>query len=405
MKLKILFVDDEPKVLQGLQRMMRSMRGKWDIVTAGSGPEALELLRREPMDVVVTDMRMPGMDGNQLLQEIKNRYPEIVRIILSGQSDREMILMSVRPAHQYLSKPCGDEILKSTIERSCGLRDLLDNNSLKRLVSQIDSLPSQPALYLQILREVESPYSSMRKIGEIISQDLGMTAKILQLVNSAFFGFRRHISSPAEAAELLGLETIKALVLSVKIFSQLDKASMRVLPVERIWAHSLATGVFAKTIAAAEGQERPVIDDAFMAGLLHDAGKLILGANLPGQYKEALEAARHQGASDLEAERRAFGVTHAEVGAYLFALWGLPFTIVEALAFHHSPLSCSHKEPGVLTAVHIGSALEHTLRGEEKADCRPDLEYLEELRVQQRLPAWRALCEKQANKKEAHHDV
>ncbi|MBI4796222.1 MAG: HDOD domain-containing protein [Deltaproteobacteria bacterium] len=391
MKLRILFVDDEPHVLQGLQRMLRGMRDVWEIATAASGPEALDLLSRKPVDVVVTDMRMPGMDGNQLLQEIKNRYPEIVRIILSGQSDREMVLKSVRPAHQYLSKPCRDEILKSTIERSCGLRDLLADNSLKRLISRLDSLPSQPALYLEILRELESPYSSMHRIGEIISQDLGMTAKILQLVNSAFFGFRRHISSPAEAAELLGLETIKALVLSVKIFSQLDKAGMKVFAVDRIWAHSLATGVFAKTIATAEKQERTVIDDAFMAGLLHDAGKLILAANLPQQYKEALVAARNKGSSDLEEEQRAFRVTHAEVGAYLLALWGLPFPIVEAIAFHHSPSQCPHQELGILTAVHVGSALELLLHHEKDADSQLDRKYLAELEILHKLPEWQAL--------------
>jgi HD-like signal output (HDOD) protein len=384
--------------------MLRGMRDVWEISTAAGGPEALDLLSRKPVDVVVTDMRMPGMDGNQLLQEIKNRYPEIVRIVLSGQSDREMVLKSVGPAHQYLSKPCRDEILKSTIERSCGLRDLLADNSLRRLISRIDSLPSQPALYLEILRLLESPYSSMRRIGEIISQDLGMTAKILQLVNSAFFGFRRHISSPAEATELLGLETIKALVLSVKIFSQLDKAGMKVFAVDRVWAHSLATGVLAKTIAAAEKQEVAVIDDAFMAGLLHDAGKLILAANLPQQYKEALNASRHNGGSELAAERQAFGVTHAEVGAYLLALWGLPFPIVEAIAFHHAPGKCSQKELGVLTAVHVGSCLEHALRGEERADSMPDSAYLAELQILPRLPEWQALCG-QALKEGDGHDA
>jgi len=402
LKLSILFVDDEPHVLQGLQRMLRSMRGEWEINTAGSGNEALDFLSRTPADVVVTDMRMPGMDGNQLLQEIKNRYPEIVRIVLSGQSDREMVLKSIRPAHQYLSKPCSDEILKSTIERSCGLRDLLANNSLKQLISRIDSLPSQPALYLEILREMESPYSSMQKIGEIVSKDIGMTAKILQLVNSAFFGFRRHISSPAEAAELLGLETIKALVLSVKIFSRLDQAAMKVFAVDRIWDHSLTTGIFARTIAIAENQGCTTIDDAFMAGLLHDAGKLVLAANLPQRYKEVLKAARAQGGSNLEAEQQAFGVTHAEVGAYLLALWGLPFPIVEAIAHHHFPGKCPHKELGVLTAVHVGNYQELLLHDETDADGKLDREYLAELAVLHKLSEWQALCRQALKEGDSH---
>ncbi len=392
MKLKILFVDDEPNLLQGLVRMMRSMRQEWEIATAGSGPEALERLSQEPFDVVVTDMRMPGMDGTQLLNEVKNRYPEVVRIILSGHSDREMLLKSVRPAHQFLTKPCRDEVLKSAITRACGLRDLLADKSLKQAISRIDSLPSLPALYLEIMKEVESPYSSMHKIGEIISRDIGMTAKILQLVNSTFFGFRRHIASPAEAAELLGLETIKTLVLSVKIFSEFDKTGIKTFAADRIWRHSLTTGIFAKIIAAAENQEPPVINDAFMAGLLHCAGKLILAVNLPQQYKEALNLSRGQGLPVLEAERQTCGVTHGEVGAYLLSLWGLPFPIVEAIAYHHRPGSCPQQEMGVLTAIHVGCFLEYQLHGEKEVDCHLDRDYLARLQLRHKLPEWQDLC-------------
>jgi HD-like signal output (HDOD) protein len=403
MKLKILLVDDDPQVLQGLVRMMRSRRQEWEIATAAGGPEALAILSRQPFDVVVSDMRMPGMDGAQLLGEVKKRYPEIVRIVLSGQSDKEMVLKSVMPAHQYLTKPCNDEILKSSIERSCGLRDLLADHSLKQLVSRIDSLPSLPALYVEILKELESQYASIHRIGEVISQDIGMTAKILQLVNSAFFGYCRHISSPAQAVELLGLETIKALVLSVKIFSQMDRSSMTVLAMDRIWAHSLATGVFARTIATAEKCERAVADDAFMSGMLHDVGKLILAVNLPKLYKEALAGPRSSEDSVLEAERQTFGVTHAEVGAYLLSLWGLPFPIVEAVAFHHAPGRCPQKKMGPLAAVHAGNCLEYAINGQEDDQCQMDAAYIDELEVLHTIPAWQALC-RQAIKDGDGHD-
>lgn len=402
MKLRILFVDDEPKVLQGLLRMMHSKRHEWEIFTAGGGQEALDLLSRNPVDVVVTDVRMPGMDGSQLLKELQNRYPEVVRIVLSGHSDREMVLKSVRPAHQYLSKPCSDEILKSVIERACVIRELLADKFLKKLISRMDSLPSLPSLFLEIMREVESPYSSMHKIGEIISRDIGMTAKILQLVNSAFFGFRRHIASPAEAAELLGLETIKALVLSVKIFSQFDKSGMKIFNADRIWGHSLATGIFARTIAAAENQERTVIDDAFMAGLLHDTGKLVLAANLSQQYQEAQTLSRQHGSPIQEAEKQAFGVTHAEVGAYLLSLWGLPFPIVEAIAYHHHPGGCPQKEMGVLAAIHVANSLENRLHGDKDADCRLDREYLAELKLLHKLPELLDRCQQALKEGEGH---
>jgi len=177
---------------------------------------------------------------------------------------------------------------------------------------------------------------------------------------------------------------------------------MKVLAVDRIWAHSLATGVFARTIATAEKCERAVADDAFMAGMLHDAGKLILAANLSRQYQEVLTGPRENGASVLEAERQTFGVTHAEVGAYLLALWGLPFNIVEATAFHHIPGRCPHKELGVLTAVHAGSSLEHALHGEEDADNQLDVAYLTELKILHRLPDWQDLCRQAATEGEPH---
>src|SRR5262245_37814840 len=98
---KILFVDDEPNVLQGLERMLRSMRHEWEMQFAMSGPAALERLAEQTFDVIVSDMRMPGMTGAQLLTEVSQRHPHIVRIILSGQADQEDILRSVGPTHQY----------------------------------------------------------------------------------------------------------------------------------------------------------------------------------------------------------------------------------------------------------------------------------------------------------------
>ena len=291
MKVNILFVDDEPLVLQGLQRVLRRLRDEWDIAFAHSGPEALEKLSREPFDVIVSDMRMPGMDGGQLLAEVKERYPHMVRIILSGQSERGMVMKTIKPAHQYLAKPCDDATLKACLGRARLLRGMMADESLRGLISQIDTLPSLPALYMAIVKELEKDCASIKTIGGIISQDIGMTAKILQLVNSAFFGFRRHIASPAEAVELLGLETIKVLVLSVEIFSQLDQEKIPAFSVKSLWDHSLATGVYARTIAVQEKVEHALVEDSFMAGVLHDAGKLVLAANLPDRYQGVLTLA------------------------------------------------------------------------------------------------------------------
>jgi HD-like signal output (HDOD) protein len=336
-------------------------------------------------------MRMPGMDGAQLLNEVKQRYPHVVRIILSGHSDQQSLLRSVGVAHQYLSKPCDADTLKNTVARACGLRELLADKTLIELVAQMNSLPSLPSLYAEVMQELQSPDGSLQKVGQIISKDVGMSAKILQLVNSAFFGLRRHVSSPSEAAVFLGVDTVRALVLSVNIFSQFDRTKLKNFSIDRLWTHSNVTGVLAKHIAKAEGAEPKTVDHAFTAGLLHDVGKLVLAANLPDQYSQTLALARAQKMPLSEVERETLGATHAEVGAYLLGLWGLPDPIVEAVAYHAHPRRCPDHKFSPLTAVHVANALEHEARVINADEVAPawEREYLSELGLTHRLDAWR----------------
>ncbi|MGQ9688779.1 MAG: HDOD domain-containing protein [Desulfobaccales bacterium] len=392
-KLKILFVDDDPNVLNGLRRMLRSMRDQWETFFANSGVEALDFLARQEVDVVVSDMRMPGMDGAELLQTVKERYPHVIRIILSGQSDRRKVFETVKVAHQYLSKPCDDATLKATIERSRLLYDLLGDRSLKEVVSRIESLPSLPALYFEILQELESDYCFIQKVGEIIARDIGMTAKILQLVNSAFFGFYHHVSSPVQAAELLGTEVIKVLVLSEKIFSSLDHHKLAAFKFESLWEHSLVTGLTAKTIARKERHSQTEIDQAFMAGVLHDSGKLVLAANFPDKYKETTALAQEAGLFLWEAERRVLGVSHGEIGAYLLALWGLPEAIVDAIARHHEPPRLNTRV-SLRALIYASNLLEHAARGQSGA---AGLAALREQGWGEKLAAWQETCEHLVN--------
>jgi HD-like signal output (HDOD) protein len=373
--------------------MLRLMRHEWNMEFACGGAEALAILGIHHFDVVVSDMRMPGMSGAQLLTEIRHRHPHIVRIILSGYADEELTLKSLGPAHQFLSKPCRAEAIKSTVSRACALRDLLGNEKLQLLVSQMQSLPSLPTLYIKLTEELAAAESSLKKVGDIISQDLGMTAKVLQMVNSAFFGVRRHISSPTEAVGLLGLDTIMTLVLTIQIFSQFEDECLANFSPAALWAHSLQVGLFAKRLSQAAGQGGEVVKDAFTAGLLHDAGQLVLAANLPRQFAESLELAQAEKLSHHEAERQVFGATHSEVGAYLFGLWGLPQSIVEAVAYHHRPADCVAEGFGPLTAVHVGNALERETQALPPEWCFAalDMDYLAKLGLADRLPEWRDL--------------
>ena len=393
--LRVVFVDDEPYVLQALSRLLRPMRAEWQMEFAPSAPAALEILAQGPFDAVVTDMRMPGMDGAELLDEVKRRHPHVVRIVLSGQADQASVLRSLGSTHQYLSKPCDPETLKQTLVRACAVRMLLADDALKQVVSQLGSLPSLPTTYVVLLDECRAADASVLKVADAISQDMAMTAKVLQMANSAFFGRRRRVSDPLQAVQLLGLNTVKALVLSAYAFGEYEKrATTPGFSMERLQAHSVMTGAFARVIAAAERAPEQMLDDASVAALLHDIGRLILAATLPAKYGRALALAAERDIPIQDAEMEIFGATHAEVGAYLLGLWALPDAVVEAVAYHHAPRRCVNQQWSALTLIHVANSLASEL---ETSDAVPkhtglDAEYDPEGNFEARLPVWRSLC-------------
>lgn len=389
---RVLFVDDEPHILGGLRRMLWSLSQEWEMQFADSGMRALEALAAAPFDVIVTDMRMPAMNGADLLNEVAKRYPQTVRIILSGQCGQDSLFRCVGVAHQFLSKPCDAEMLKQTITRACALRDLLSVPELTELVSRLVRLPSLPSLYLELMKEIRSPEPTVRSVAAIISKDVAMTARVLQLANSAFFGLPHHITDIQCAVSLLGMTTISGLVLSCNIFSQFAWRDVNVFFIEAMMKHSTEVGALTRTIADAY-LKRPVLDDCFTAGILHDVGKLVLASGLSYRYLETQAIAHETGIPIWMAEREVFGATHAEVGAYMIGLWGLPDTVVEAVAYHHSPGECVHVGFCPLSAVHIADVLEQECHHSNTSGRPPALaeDYLRRLQVWDRLPQWRAL--------------
>ena len=387
----ILFVDDEPLLLQGLERQFRDLRKDWDMHFAEGGQAALTLMERVPIEVIGSDMSMPGMDGAQLLGEVLARHPHTVRLVLSGHADRDAVLRLVGPAHQYLSKPCDPGELRGAISRALALRDLLANEHLKQLASKVKSLPALPALHRQLTAELGKEEPSLERVADLISHDVAMTSKILQLVNSAFFGLPEPAATPFEAASFLGLSTIRSLVLSIHIFSQFDSNSINAFSAERLARHGWRTAMAAKKIAALEHSEAKMGDQCFLAGLLHDIGQLVLAAGLPGLYESVLRKARSEGLPVWEAERSEFGATHAEVGAYLLGLWGLPNPVVEAVALHHRPAECLDRGLCPAIIVHVADALAHEQDADVTASVgpQPDRACLIALGLEGRLDFWK----------------
>jgi len=297
-------------------------------------------------------------------------------------------------AHQYLSKPCSIEALKDAVNRAVSLHHLLADSSLKQLLSRMRSIPSVPPLYIELTNCLKSKDASIEKAAAIIQKDMGMSAKVLQLANSGLFGASGRIGSAAEAVTFLGLDTIRTLLLTLHAFSEFQPGGASNFSMQSLWSHSMATGALAERIIQSMPSGAPGQGHMRMIGLLHNTGRLVLAANLPESFEQAHRLAAEKEIVHWEAEREVFGATHAEVGAYLFGLWGLPETIVEAVAYHHSPARCPHPGSAMLTALHVADVLASSENEHEAAwhGYGPDHEYLASLGLDGRFPEWRELC-------------
>jgi HD-like signal output (HDOD) protein len=386
---RVLFVDDEQNVLDGLRNMLRRQRHVWDMVFARGAQAALVELEKAPFDVVVSDMRMPVTNGAALLQTVKQRYPSVARIILSGYVEHEAVVGALPVAHQFLSKPCDPETLRIVVERACELQALLTDEAIRSVVGRLDTLPSVPRTYWELRRVVDEPNVSAGDIASIVEKDPAMSVKILQLVNSAYFGLARRMTSVRHAVSYLGIELLKGLALTAHVFATMEASRVEGFSLDQLQRNSLLTAQLARQLPA----DSKRAEEAFTAALVHDIGKIVVAVVLPDRFSEIVRTARATGRSFHVVERELLGVTHAEIGAYLLGVWGLPFTIVEAVAYHHRPSSMVSSELcDVLAAVHVADALVDK-DAAAPVDDKLDIAFLERAGLADRLPIWRTKAE------------
>jgi HD-like signal output (HDOD) protein len=395
MKPSILFVDDEPNILDGLKRMLYPLRQEWDMTFCRGSHQALNVLGKKPHDIVITDLLMPDMDGGKLLEVVHERYPESIRIVLSGHSGKKLALKASRYAHQFLAKPLQPEQLKRTIERVLTLREVLTNSLVQQLINKLDTLPALPEVHRRIMAELNAPEPSLKLVAELISQDMGLSASMMKLVNSAFFGLATRVSSPAHAVNLLGLDVISGLVLSVQLFSDFESSLHEGYNLDGLWRHCLNTGLVCKALAREEGLDPAGQDDLYVAGILHDVGKLVLLCTAPELYEEVLAACRSENTAVWRLEKTKLECTHAELGAYLLSLWGFSEKSIPSVFYHHNLSGYLGEYPLQTAIVHAANALDHelTVMNPRYDQNRWDLDAMERLGYSIRLPVWRKIAE------------
>lgn len=387
-RLNVLFVDDDPLILQGLQRLLRPMRNEWAMTFVESGMQALDRMQVEPFQVVVSDMRMPGMNGAQLLSEIKERYPRTVRLILSGHADKDLILQCVGTAHQFLVKPSDPETIRTAIARATAFNESAKADRIRRLVVEMDKLPSIPSIYAEMVEKLKREDVSIDEIGEVIAKDPSITAKLLKLVNSAFFGLSQQVASPSEAAAYLGIDTMKALVLGVNAFGSLQETQVAGFSMEKVWKHSLAVAGIGRRIIESEDTPRNYRDETFVAGMLHDLGKVVLAVNSPSDYEQVIARANREGQPLFAVEEDVFGANHGDVAGYILNLWGLPSRVVDAITHHHHPELSGADGLNPTIAVHLANEVAHGKDGRGNAQPPVRTEFLMSIGVDPDLERW-----------------
>jgi len=389
--------------------MLRGQRDEWDMVFAGSATEALARMAEAPMDVIVTDVQMPNMSGAELLERVVAQYPSTARIVLTGHTDEATTTRVLKLVHQFLSKPTDADALKQAVTRACAASKAGTNSQVRSIAASLGALPSTPELYVQLSKLAASEGANGHDIARVIARDPAVCAKVLQLVNSSFFGLGRRVSSIEQAVGLLGIVRIKTLVLSSQITEEFRPA--RPVPgfsAKKLLRRSTITAEFAQAITRAEGLDKDRQDQAFAAGLLHDVGLLVLASRKVEVLEDVLQRVQEGNASLCDAERTVLNGTHADVGACLLELWNLPQRIVEGVALHHSPSATTFSGVSAVTAVHAAAALLREVpaanpEAEEERAFMPELDaaYLKQVGRSERIEQWRQLTPAAASNAEA----
>ena len=358
----IVFVDDDPQILRGMRRSLRTQANKWDMHFFESGAEALAFLASQEVDVLISDMRMPSMSGSELLNRVKNEYPEVIRIALSGYSDAQMTLESVGAIHQYISKPTDPDQINSVVTRTLNLHETLSDKSVRDEIASMSGIPALPASYHQLMALIAHEDFAIDEVGEIVEQDMALSASILKVVNSAFFSSFGHVESVRQAVSILGIQTIKNLAVSEQVFSCCRNADIDLQQISRLNEETRKIAGLTSKFAKAAGMTKASADHSQIAGFLCYLGDLVCQSVL----------------RDHEIVRSG-NLSPQIVSGHILTLWGLPDAIVEAVVYYQNP---AVPADGVILPVHAVHAAwtmlaEGTSDPHETTDGQPQTDPLQ----------------------------
>ena len=346
---RILFVDDETQILRSITRLF--MDTEYEVLTAESGAEALDILETEQVDVIVSDMKMPKMTGYELLSQVKKRFPNIVRIILSGFSDERIVFDALQKniAKLYILKPWENTVLINTIEKVFQIENVLRNNEkVLKLVNNAEELPTIKTSYQKIINVIEND-QEIYKIVEAIEADNSIVIKLLHIVNSSYYAVKT--GSIKRAVAYLGLDNIKNIVIASAFIDGLSFNTKDNKRLEQLWEHAFIANRIISIIY--EFLNKKIPETEMNAGLLSNVGMIFMIHSFHDKYMEIFEEVEKKNGNIVELENKAFGTNHQEIGGYLLQWWDIPLPIVEAALYHHDPFNENIINKQIVLAAHI----------------------------------------------------
>jgi HD-like signal output (HDOD) protein/CheY-like chemotaxis protein len=383
--MRVLFADDKSRVFERLRAELARERPGWYLKFVQSGQQALSELGSDHYDALLTVMETDGIDGPELLARTREQHPDVVRLCLPGDMQDEAFLRAMPVAHQFLSTPCRAETVLEVIERTCTLRSILHDASIRELIGKLKALPAVPQTFQALSAAIARPNAHTADITGIVSKDMALAIKTLQIVNSAFFRRTAPIMSIQAAVTYVGLEMLKSLALCASVFDALDASP----PAGRLLADLQARSLRKAHLARLLLGESRLAEEAFTAALTLDIGQAVLALGDPEKFAQMVESARRQGLAWHHVEPEFFGAAHPAVGACLLGLWGLPLELVEAVAYHHTPNRVQHTPTHVLAAVHVADAMVESSSDHSKLLSQLEARFIERPEVQRCLRDWR----------------
>jgi HD-like signal output (HDOD) protein len=384
--LRVLYLEESREMVANFLREVGDR--KWEVSHAATATEALEIARKQPVDVALLSASTSNTDIIDLAGDLTQIHPKLTTFILGDDAEASQAYVTGR--YQFFPNSHDPGPLIAAVERMAILVSWLTNNTTIEMVSGIHSLPTIPSNYQGVIRIINSPNASIQEIGDAMEKDMGMTSRVLQVANSAYYGFSKNITSPTQAALLIGVETLKSLVRYTHVLNNFPHTPASQAIFDRVWRHSIGVASVARKITMLHTKDENLAEEAFTAGLLHDIGKLVLISIKPDEYRDAIRQSGETKTLLHLIERVKLGTTHAETGAYLLSLWGLPYTILEAVAWHHYPGASKLKTFSPLTAVHVANIAEHRRLDLAEVKAIPPLDenYLAGLGVANEVPHW-----------------